>query len=538
MSTADAAFDLIPLGGVGQFGRNCLAIRDTASQKVLIVDAGVRFLGASGHGYDVGLPDLDKLADLAPDVLGYVITHAHEDHIGALPYVHDVAPAPIYASAFSHQLIGRRFKRTGRPRPKRAEMPVGHRRTIGPFTVEFVAVSHSIPQAAAAVVDGPAGRIVHSGDFRVDHAPLLGPPTDMARFAALGDQGVLCLLADSTGAAQEGHNPGEAAVCEPLAAAMQDCPGRLVVTSFASHVQRLKAIVDVARAQGRKVAVLGRGLVDVLGYARQEGVYDPSRDLLKPGQLAALPADEQCWIVTGTQGERRSALARLARMDSPDVVLEPGDRVVFSARVIPGNTLPVETVVNQLLDRGIDVVSGRDSGHVSGHGSRGDLAALLGACRPTTFGALHGNMRHLAAHRSLAAEHGLEDHALLDLRDGATVRLHADGRHAVLDHGDPAAEPWVQADRVDRAPADTVDTRRRMGECGTLVLRLDAGEVVPTAVGTGVLLSEGDVARLGRLLTHTLGEIDPDDDVDDLLTRAVKRYMRDRRAPAPHVVLV
>ena len=360
---------LTPLGGVGRFGRNCLLIEDEASGGVVVVDCGVRFAGPELPGFDVGLPDLERLGALGNRLLAYIVTHGHEDHIGALPLALRERSAPVYCTSFTARFLQRRCARLGQKHPPIDVLDYGENRTVGVFSLSFAAVSHSIPGAASLILHTPVGVIVHSGDFRVDEDPVFGLPTDLDSLsAAAGPEGVACLLADSTGATTAGRNGGERAVGPRLEACFHDdgdpVDGVIFVALFASHLQRLAVLIDVCRRRKRKLVLLGRGLLEVLQMGLAEGCIDGSDVIVDQSALRNLPRHRVCVALTGSQGEERAALARLARRDpSLGVLVEAGDRVVFSARVIPGNERVVQPLVDAFVDQGATVIAGRAAPH-------------------------------------------------------------------------------------------------------------------------------------------------------------------------------
>lgn len=417
------------LGGVGEFGRNCLLLDDPERGAALVIDCGLKVVdgGANADGAPaaraVELPDLAPLERARERLAGYVITHGHDDHIGGLPQAMKVAPAPVYATRFTRERVRLRFRRAGAGSPELMAVDAGGTRRVGPFVVEWIAVSHSIPDAAAVLVETSAGRVLHSGDFRVDEDPLLGPPTDLARLTRLGDEGVALLCADSTGATTPGDNAGERSVRAPLAEALDGVDGRVLVATFSTHIQRLQLVLDLARERGRRVLPVGRGMREMMNAARQHNLLRDAGVVLPEGALHSLPPSRVLLLATGTQGEPGSALSRIAHGHHPRVTLGAGDRVVFSSRTIPGNEAPVLAMRQKLEEAGVSVLDGDEGRHVSGHGHAGDLARLLAATRPARFLALHGEERHLEAHRALARASGVDDDGILRARNGDTVVL-------------------------------------------------------------------------------------------------------------------
>lgn len=438
------------LGGVGEFGRNCLLLDDLERGAAVVIDCGIKIIdgGPNADGEPnaraVELPDFTPLLRVKDRLVGYVITHGHDDHIGGLPEAMALCPAPVFATRFTRERVRLRFRRQGAPSPELMAVDPGGTRQVGPFLVEWIGISHSIPDATAVLVSTSAGAVLHSGDFRVDEEPPFGPPTDMARLIRAGDEGIALLCADSTGATLPGDNPGEGSVRAPLAAALEDVPGRVLVTTFSTHIGRLQLLLDLADELGRRVIPVGRGMREMMNAARQQNLLRSAEGLVVPeGELHSLPPWRTLLVATGSQGEPGSALSRIAFGQHPRVTLGAGDRVVFSARTIPGNEEPVLAMRQKLEEAGVSVLDGDEGRHVSGHGHAGDLARLLAATRPSRFLALHGEERHLEAHRALARASGIEDERIVIARNGDRVRL-VEGRAQVLPR---------EGDGSERAPA-------------------------------------------------------------------------------------
>lgn len=532
------ALRLTPLGGVGRFGRNCLLVEVEEGGRpgaALLVDCGVRFVNDEAPGFDVGLPDLERIAALGDRLLGTVVTHGHEDHIGGLPYAARENEQPIWAPPFAARLIARRFARLEQKPSALHVVEPGEERVIGPFRVRWLAVSHSVPDTCALVIDTPAGRIVHSGDFRVDRDPVIGPPTDLDGLGAAGDEGVLCLLADSTGALTPGDNAGERSVAAQLDLALQGARGRVGVALFSSHVQRLALLAEACRRHRRRLALVGVGLKEVHAIARELRLLTLDDVLVDESDLLNFPRERQCMALTGTQGEPHSALSRLAADTHPVLRLERGDRLVMSARVIPGNERRVLEVLEAVAERGVDIVDGARAPHVSGHGNAGDLEELLYAVRPSAFVALHGNARNLLAHQELARRAGLEPSRVVDLRDGGTLRVDENGAVQELD-GAPAREPLAAFGEVVHFPQGVVHSRRRMAAGGVLVFLEVEGrpELHQHAVAPPLPEAlERSLQGMARELLAVAGT-----EAEGELVRAVARLFWRARRPPPEIVVV
>lgn len=532
---------LTPLGGVGRFGRNCLLVEDEGSGDAIVVDCGIRFAGPELPGFDAGLPDLERLTAVGPRLKAYVLTHGHEDHIGAMPHALRERHAPIYCTSFTARFVQRRLARYGENRPPIDVLSYGESRQVGVFSFSFAAVSHSIPGAASLILRTPDGVVVHSGDFRVDDDPVFGDVTDLDSIAAAaGEQGVLALLADSTGAPLVGRNPGERSVRDGLARCFVDDDGVAVhgvvfVSLFASHLQRLALLVEVCREQGRKLVLLGRGLHEAYAMALAEGVVQGADVIADESALKNLPRHRLCVALTGSQGEPRAALARLARRDAAQgVVVEAGDRVVFSARVIPGNEGAVQPMVDAFLDQGADVIAGRAAPHVSGHGYAEDLRLLVTAARPRTFVALHGNPENLHAHGTVVVEAGVDADSVVGMRDGHTLVLDAAGRRQHIE-GPRAHEPAAIDGDVCWFPGGIARARQRMSRGGVLVVVVAGGDVRLVPQHMFPELGDGLRERVATLLREALsarGQIDDD------ARRAISRVFYKAQREPPELVVV
>jgi ribonuclease J len=526
----DDSVIVTPLGGVGRFGRNCLLL-EVPDGDAVVIDCGVRFLHESeAPGFELALPDLARLRALGSRLKGYLVTHGHEDHVGALPFAFDGAPARLITLPFTSDVIERRFARTGRTAPAIEIVEPGVEIAVGTFVVRFVNVSHAIPDSSALVVDTPAGRVVHSGDFRIDLAPLAGPPTDLDALSTLGP--VRLLLADSTGALSSGASPGEASVTGPLTDAIRDAPALVIVGTYGSHFQRVKSVAEAARITGRKLVVLGPSVRDTVAAARRRGLVDFDDVLAPLSALESLSRHHLVVVAPGCQGEEASTLARVARGDHPRLVVEKGDRVILSARTIPGNELAVGALTDAFAHRGVVVMSGENGRHVSGHGARDELVDLLTRTAPDLFVALHGSERHLAAHRAIAAEL-IGENAVIALSDGETLTLTS--RTHTVDRTEALSTPFVQGREVVVEPERIVAARQRMMQAGVLVVRR-----APAAVsGRGLLPALLSVG----LVTEIVGSIEKlanegDDVVRDRVIEIVLRRCRQSGVRAPEVVVV
>jgi ribonuclease J len=418
------------LGGIGEIGMNLsvYGFGDERRRQWLIVDCGVSFASEEQlPGVDLILPDIRFLIEERKNILGLVITHGHEDHIGALIDLWPRLNVPLYMTPFTAALFeAKRLSEPGAPQIPVKTVPVGGRLTLGPFTIDFINVAHSIPESNALAIRTPAGIVVHTGDWKIDPTPVIGAPTDQARLTALGDEGVLALIGDSTNAVREGRSPSESDVARTLAELIRTAPGRVAVTTFASHVGRLRAVADAARAADREVVIVGRAMERVTQVARETGYLDGVQDFRRAESYGYLPPDKVLALCTGSQGEPRAALARIAQDEHPEVTLSKGDRVIFSSRAIPGNEKAVGRIINGLVSQGVEVITDRTHlVHVSGHPRRAELLDMISWVRPKILIPAHGEALHLAEHAALARGAGVP-HVLI-CRNGDLVSLGNDG---------------------------------------------------------------------------------------------------------------
>ncbi len=415
----------VPLGGLGEIGMNCAlyGYGPANARQWLMVDLGVGFAGEDLPGVDLLLPDLAFIEKAKKDLVGVVITHAHEDHIGALAELWPDLGAPVYMTRFAAGLAeARRLGEPGAPKIPLKIVAPGDKIEIGPFQVEFISVAHSIPESSALAIRTPAGLVVHTADWKIEPTPIIGLPTDEARFRALGDEGVLALISDSTNVLREGESPSERDVAATLASLIVNAKGRVIVTTFASNVARLRSAAEAGLAAGRQVCILGRAIERVVAVARECGLLDGLPPLLGMDAFERLPRNRILALATGSQGEPRAALARIAGDDHPTAELTAGDTVIFSSRTIPGNEKAVGKIINAFMTAGVEVVTDR-SGlvHVSGHPRRAEMAKMYAWVRPRIAVPAHGEPLHLTEHADFARAQGVPQ--VLRAFNGDLVRL-------------------------------------------------------------------------------------------------------------------
>lgn len=417
----------VPLGGVGEIGMNMGAygFGPAFSRKWIVVDCGVTFAGPHQPGIELIMADPTFLEENADDVLGLILTHSHEDHYGAVLDLWPGFDRPVFATAFTAAMLAaKRASDNIVDNVAITPMRPGRPFTLGPFTIEPINVAHSIPESNALLITTPIGRVLHTGDWKLDPTPVGVPPTDVPRLEAIGaDTSLpLALVCDSTNALKEGVSPSEADVAETLEGLIATAPHRVVVTTFASNVGRVISVARAAQKAGRQVVMSGRAMHRITGIARELGIIDGLPPFLDQDVYRTLPRDKVVLICTGSQGEPRAAIARIARGEHPVIDLNAGDRVIFSSWAIPGNEREVIDIQNMLIDRGIDVITRDDAMvHVTGHPRREEIRRLYGWVKPQVLVPVHGEPVHLRAHAALGREAGIPD--VLEARNGDLVRL-------------------------------------------------------------------------------------------------------------------
>jgi ribonuclease J len=478
-----------PLGGVGEIGMNLAlyGIGDGPRRQWIAVDLGVSFAGEDLPGIDLIMPDIAFLIAERRNLLGLVLTHAHEDHYGALIDLWPRLRCPVYATPFTASLLAaKRAGERGASDVPVNVVPLGSRFTLGEFDIELVSVAHSIPESNALIIRTPLGTVLHTGDWKLDPTPIIGPPTDEAKLKALGDEGCLALIGDSTNAVRDGRSPSERDVARTLRELIGAAKGRVAVTTFASNVARMRSVAEAAAAAGREVVVVGRAMDRVSQVARENGYLDGINEFRSVDVYGHLPPDKVVALCTGSQGEPRAALARIAEDQHPEVTFQKGDVVIFSSRTIPGNEKPVGRVVNGLVRQGVEVITDRTHlVHVSGHPRRAEMEEMYRWVRPQVAVPVHGEALHLSEHAKLARAAGVPEVVLCG--DGDLVRLAPNA--GVIDEV-PAARLYKDGAILISAEARTVAERRRLSFSGVVVVALAVSD-------KGALQADPDVELIG-----------------------------------------
>jgi ribonuclease J len=503
MAGASGELVFAPLGGVGEIGMNLsiYGLGDERQRSWLAVDLGVSFASEEQlPGIDLILPDIRYLVAERRNLAGLVLTHAHEDHFGALLDLWPKLKVPIYATPFTAALLtAKRLGEPGAPEIPITEIALNSRFKVGIFDIELVSVAHSIPESNALIIRTPHGNVLHTGDWKLDPTPVVGAPTDEAKLRALGNDGCLALVGDSTNAVRDGRSPSEADVARTLKELIANAPQRVAVTTFASNVARIKAVADAARACGREVVVVGRAMERVVQVARETGYLDDVQDFRDMDAYGYLPPDKVVALCTGSQGEPRAALARIAEDEHPEVTLGRGDRAIFSSRPIPGNEKAISRVINGLINQGVEVITDRTHlVHVSGHPRRAELEDMMSWVRPKIVVPVHGEALHLAEHAALARRLGAE---VVRCRNGDLVRL-APGAPVVVDEV-PAGRLYKDGALLVEAEAITTVERKRLAFAGVVAVSLalnDKGQLLADPVVDLIGIPERDAE--GRLMSE------------------------------------
>ena len=466
---------------------------------IVIIDAGLMFPSEEMLGVDLLIPDFTYVLQNRDRVRGIAITHGHEDHIGALPYLLQSLNVPVYASRFSSRLIALEMKqKASKVKPDLHEVAAGERIALGAMSVEFFAVCHSVPDAMGLIVHTPLGTVVHTGDFKLDHTPVIGQPTDLHSLALLGTRQVLLLMSDSTYVELPGYTPSEKTVAESLERIISDAPGRVIIATFSSLVSRLQQVLDIAAKNKRSVVVTGRSMENIVKVASETGYLTiPPNTLGQFEQIHNLPNDKVVILTTGTQGEPTSALVRMANREHTQVRIIPGDTVIMSATPIPGNDELVSKTIDNLFRLGANVVYGSQSKvHVHGHGSEEELKTILNLVRPRFFVPVHGEYRHLARHAKLAQQMGVARDNVFVLNNGDVLELTESGGKVVGKV--PAGDIVASGPMTGALDSNMLRDRRALSRDGVVIVTASYSSDGGTLVGAPEIVSKGFVDMKGN----------------------------------------
>lgn len=505
--TDATALRATPIGGTGEIGKNMYMFE--LDGRIVIIDCGVRFPTPDQLGVDLVLPDFELLDGRLDDVEALILTHGHEDHIGAVPYfIKTVGRVPIMATRFTLGLVRSKLEEHRLKDVELIEIAPAQRHQVGPFEAEFIRVNHSIPDCVAVALRSAAGTVVHTGDFKFDHAPIDNEPTDVAALSRLGDEGVLLLMSDSTNAEVPGSVGPERSVGVELRRQFASAPGRVVLTAFSSHIHRIQQVLDAAHHDGRFVALVGRSLLRNFNIATGLGIVTvPDGVLINIKSIDDHPDDELVIVTTGSQGEPLSGLRRMAYGDHQNVTIRPRDTVIFSSRIVPGNELAVNETINRLIGSGARIVS-PDSApvHVSGHAHSDELRLMLRLVRPTFFAPIHGELRHQKAHADIAKSLGVPSDRTFLLANGNVLEIDGD-RAAVVEKRDVGLI-YVDGLGMGDVADGILRDRRHLSEDGLvlIVATLSASDGLP--IGEVDVITRGFAAGNEELIAATKEEVE------------------------------
>ena len=487
------ALRVAPLGGLGDIGRNMMVYE--TDDDMVVVDAGLMFPSEEMHGVDYIIPDVSYVEERRSKLRGWLITHGHEDHIGGLRFLLSRLPAPIYAARLPQGLIGAKLEEAGLIDVEQVVVQAGSVVNFGQITAEFFPVAHSIPDAFGIALRTPAGLVVHTGDFKIDHTPVMGAPTDLNALARYGQEGVRLLCSDSTYADRPGHTVSELVVGDALEQILLTAPGRVIIATFASQIARVQQIIDGAETAERTVFPTGRSMEKNIGIARELGYLSAAERRIRDITEHKYVADENAVILcTGAQGEPMSALSRMASGDHRDVTLKPGDTVVLSSTPIPGNEAAVNRTIDNLFRSEVDVMytgGGHEHVHVRGHAGQEELKTVIGLTRPRAFVPIHGEYRHLVMHSRLAMSMGVPEQDCQILLDGDVLEL-TEEQSAVVDRA-PASYVYVDGVNVGGVDHTVLRDRGKLAREGVVVVVAPIDHQTGQLAGTIELVAKGFV---------------------------------------------
>ncbi len=540
----------VPLGGSNEIGMNLNLY--TIGGKWLMVDCGIGFAHEHLPGIEVIVPDVQFIAERKKDLLGLVITHAHEDHLGAVPYLWRELECPIYATPFTAALLKHKLGEMGAgKKPQIHEVAPGNAKfALGPFSLDFIGITHSIPEMQAVAITTDAGIVMHTGDWKFDEQPLVGEPSDYKKLEAYGDKGILAMVCDSTNVFVEGQAGSEEEVREHLTNTILRCKNRVVVTTFASNIARLKTVIEAAHAAGRVVSLAGRSMWRMIETAHESGYLTRETEFVSDREAMNLPKNDVLILCTGCQGEPRAALTRIAKDEHQALRLSPGDTVIYSSRKIPGNETAINWTVNQLVKKGVEVITDRDGHiHVSGHPARSELQRMYALVRPRIAIPTHGEARHLHEHAKLARSLGVKE--TVEASNGAVILLEK-GEAGIVGRV-PSGYQAVDGSSLIPTDGSVLKNRRRLRDDGCALISFALGSEGQLAsavkISTPGLLDEKEDADLLReceaeaesALQGLRGRVS-DEQARDAVRTALRRFLKrelDKKPPIEvHVMRV
>jgi len=540
----------VPLGGLGEIGRNMLVLE--YGEDLVVIDAGVEFPSSDMLGIDMVIPNISYLVHRADHIRGILITHGHEDHIGALPWVLRDISAPVFAPRMAIEIIRDKLKEHGRLGGSDLRVAVaGTPVKLGAFEAEWFSVCHSIPDAMGIALRTPLGTVIHTGDFKIDNDPIIGEPFDYGRLARLCGNGTLLLMSDSTYADEEGSSASDRLVAESLFRLITEATGRIFVASFASQIARIQIVLDSAAASDRKVALMGRSMQNLVRIARELGHLDvPEGVLVAANEANSLPDRRVVFMTTGSQGEPQSALVRLANGEHQDVKLHPGDTVIISATPIPGNETAVFDTINELARRNIRVITSRgNTVHVHGHAQREELRAILNLTRPRYFIPVHGEFRMLRAHAELAMDQGVLENNVFLITDGQILEIGENGGEVVGEA--PAGQIYVHGLGEWDEAGNVLTERQVLSRDGIVNVAVAVNRRAGRVIGTPSMSSIGfvhakDAEQLAEdTIKQLSAELERSNDdrlelsrLEGLIKSSVGRFLYQRTRRRPLIVPV
>lgn len=543
--------EIIPLGGIGEFGMNCMGIR--YGDEMIIVDAGMGFPEETPYGVDISIPNFDFLDEYRDDLIALILTHGHEDHNGALAYLLRKFNLPVYASRFTHALAEKRLEEFDMlddvllHRVKANDVV-----TIGAFTVEFIHASHSLVDCFSLAIKTPVGTLIHTGDYKIDDTPVIGRPYDLRTLKKYGDEGVLALLGDSTNATVPGRTPSEQAVIPAFREIFEETPGRLFVSTFSSSIHRLQIIFDLAHEYGRKVCVLGRSMMKNVEIAVDQGLIKVGHGtMVELGEARSYDDDEICYLITGSQGENRAALWNIATSTYKGLEIEKGDTVVLSARIIPGNEKNISRLIGHLYKRGANIIEEkRRLVHVSGHASQEDIKIMVETARPKYLVPIHGEYRMLFRHKEFVKNHipGYSDENVILIENGDLLEIDEFGARVVENH--ELHKTFIDEESLGEIEYDVIRERKKLAYGGAVSLVVTVNKTTHQLVGepqisfngvAGLDLSNGFTTEARRAISSAVSEMKREQIADKTVFKEnlrihLKRFVQKELGTKPVIV--